>query len=475
VTGGTLIRTALGGERHLMKTVVHGGALIAMQNGSADIVGGGGLVIEDDRIAVVGDAAAIAPHVATADRTINARGRAILPGFVNTHTHLAGALSKGITEDATTFGGPFRIALGMHENVIRREDVLLPGMVHGVEMLKTGTTTINECWWHQPQSARIIEKVGLRGVVAAEIREVDSSTIGFGRLDRNWDERLVKEGLEEAHDLLDNWQGAAGGRITCRIAPDGPDRLRPETLAMLGDLARKHGVGLHAHLCAVPGEAEFMKAMWGKASVPLLRDLGLLSPDFIGAHCVYMDDADIAIMAETGACMSHTAFLVGKRGYYPPMDRIYPSGMSVSLGTDWLSNDMFQVMRSAIVIPRALFRDVGIRTAVDVLRMATIGGARCLGMDRDIGSLEVGKKADVILLDLRKAWLQPVRTENLIANLVYNGNGGDVTDVFVDGEWLVRDGKLTRFDEGELFDEAQKVAEDVWSRSQYLFQREGMN
>jgi 5-methylthioadenosine/S-adenosylhomocysteine deaminase len=457
-----------------MKTVIHGGHLISMQNGAADVVSDAGLIIEDDRILMVGDAKALASHTAIADRTINARGHAILPGLVNTHTHLAGALSKGITEDATTFGGPFRIALGMHENVIRKDDVLLPGMVHGVEMLKTGTTTINECWWHQPQSARIIEQVGLRGIVAAEIREVDSSTIGFGRLDRNWDQRLVQEGLDEAQDLFENWQGRAGGRITCRIAPDGPDRLRPETMGMLGDLARKHGVGLHAHLCSVPGEAEFMKAKWDKASVPLLRELGLLSPDFIGAHCVFMDDDDIAIMAETGACMSHTAFLVGKRGYYPPMDRIYPSGMNVSLGTDWLSNDMFQVMRSAIVIARAIFNNVGIRTAVDVLRMATIGGAGCLGMDREIGSLEAGKKADVILVDLRKAWLQPLRTENLIANLVYNANGADVSHVFVDGELLVSEGKLIRFDESDLFDEAQKVAEDVWSRSKYLFQREGM-
>jgi 5-methylthioadenosine/S-adenosylhomocysteine deaminase len=131
-------------------------------------------------------------------------------------------------------------------------------------------------------------------------------------------------------------------------------------------------------------------------------------------------------------------------------------------------------MRSAIVIPRALFNNVGIRTAVDVLRMATLGGARCLGMERDIGSLEPGKKADVILVDLRKAWLQPLRSENLVANLVYNANGGDVSHVFVDGELLVSDGKLTRFDEGELFDEAQSVAEDVWSRSKHLFQREGM-
>ncbi len=457
-----------------MKTLIHGGYLIAMAGGQADVVTDGAVLIEDDRIAAVGAAAALAEHAATADRVIDARGQAILPGFVNTHTHLAGALSKAITEDVPTYGGPFRIALGMHENVIRREDVLLPGMVHGVEMLKTGTTTINECWWHQPQSARIIEAVGLRGIVAAEIREVDSSKIGFGRIERDWDERLVEEGLAEAQDLFENWHGRANGRITCRVAPDGPDRLRPPTLARLGELARKHGVGIHTHLCSVPGEAEFMQQSWGKTSIPLLHDLGLLGPDFIGAHCVFVDDADIAIMQETGACMSHTAFLVGKRGYYPPMDRIYRSGMRVSLGSDWLSNDMFKVMRSAIVIPRALFRDVGIRNAADVLRMATFDGACCLGLAHDVGSLEAGKKADVILVDLRKAWCQPLRTANLVANLVYNANGSDVTHVFVDGRLLVEQGRLTHLDETELFAEAQAVAEDVWARSAHLFAREGM-
>ena len=456
-----------------MKTFIHGGYLIPMA-GPAAIVTDGALAIDGDRIAAVGTSAALARHREEADRIIDAKGHAILPGFVNTHTHLAGALTKALTEDVPTYGGPFRIALGMHENIIKKDDILLPGMVHGVEMLKTGTTTINECWWHQPQSARIIQAVGLRGIVAAEIREVDSSKIGFGRNDRAWDPRLVEEGLDEARELFENWHGKEGGRITCRVAPDGPDRLRPETLGRLGELARQHGVGLHTHLCSVPGENEFMVQAWGKRSVPLLKELGLLGPDFIGAHCVFVDDGDIEILRETGACMSHTAFLVAKRGYYPPMNKLYAAGVSVSLGSDWLSNDMFKVMRSAIVIPRAVFQDVTVRNAEDVLRMATIDGARCLGLDHEIGSLEPGKKADVTLVDMPTAWCNPLRTQNLITNLVYNANGSDVTHVFVDGELLVDEGRLTRFDEAELIAEAQVVAERVWTAAEPLFAKEGM-
>jgi 5-methylthioadenosine/S-adenosylhomocysteine deaminase len=224
----------------------------------------------------------------------------------------------------------------------------------------------------------------------------------------------------------------------------------------------------------VPGENEFMVQAWGKRSVPLLKELGLLGPDFIGAHCVFVDEGDIEILRETGACMSHTAFLVAKRGYYPPMNKLYAAGVSVSLGSDWLSNDMFKVMRSAIILPRAVFRDVSIRNARDVLRMATIDGARCLGLDKEIGSLEAGKKADVILVDMRTAWCNPLRQQNLITNLVYNANGSDVRHVFVDGEHLVDGGKLLRFDETELIDEAQLVAEKVWGASQHLFAAEGM-
>ena len=199
-----------------MKTFIHGGYLITMA-GAPEAIADGAVAIEGDRIVAAGPSAALAAHKDGADRVIDARGRAILPGFVNTHTHLAGALTKALTEDVPTYGGPFRIALGMHENVITKDDMLLPGMVHGVEMLKTGTTTINECWWHQPQSARIIERVGLRGIVAAEIREVDSSKIGFGRLDRAWDQRLVEEGLEEAQELFENWQGKGPLRCLDRL------------------------------------------------------------------------------------------------------------------------------------------------------------------------------------------------------------------------------------------------------------------
>lgn len=431
----------------------------------------GAVAFADDRIVAVGKAADLAVHRAGADVVVDLTGHAILPGLVNTHTHVAGAITKAMTEDVSGYGGAFKVALPLHEHYVRQEDVYLPGLLHAVEMLRTGTTTINECWWHQPESAKVVRDSGLRGVVAAEVREMDSSKAGFGRMERAWDRKMADAGVDEAIDLIENWHGKANGRITCRVAPDGPDRCTPRLLVQLKELADKYGVGLHAHTASVPGEAEFMLHTYGKRTIPFLRDLGLLGPRYIGAHCAFVDDDEIEMMKETGMCMSHTAYLVAKRGYYPPMDKIYKAGVAVSLGSDWLSNDMWKVMRFAALIPRVLTGDVGVRTGKDVLRMATIDGARCLGMADEIGSLEKGKKADLIAVDMRHAWYHPFRDEDLAANLVFNGNSSDVREVYVDGAHLVSDGRMKSIDEHKLIAEARAVAKSVWDRAAPLFAR----
>ncbi len=452
----------------MAKTFMSGDWVIPMA-GPDFAIAEGAVVFEEDRIIAVGTAAALASHRGDADRVLALKGHAILPGLVNTHTHVAGAITKAMTEDVSGFGGAFKVALPMHEHYVRKEDVYIPGLLHAVEMLRTGTTTINECWWHMPESAKVIHDSGLRGVVAAEVREMDTSNVGFGRFERNWDRALADRGLDEAAELFENWHGKANGRITCRVAPDGPDRCTPKLLTELKELADRHGVGLHAHTASVPGEQEFMLHTYGKRTIPFLHELGLLGPNYIGAHCAFVDEDEIALMAETGTCMSHTAYLVAKRGYYPPMEKIYKAGVSVSLGSDWLSNDMWKVMRFAALVPRVLSGDVGIRSGKDVLRMATIEGARCLGLAGSIGSLEPGKKADIIAVDMRSAWYHPFRDEDLAANLVFNNNGGDVREVFVDGAHLVSDGRMTTIDEQKLIAEARAVAKSVWDRAAPLF------
>jgi cytosine/adenosine deaminase-related metal-dependent hydrolase len=182
-----------------------------------------------------------------------------------------------------------------------------------------------------------------------------------------------------------------------------------------------------------------------------------------------MTPGEVAIMKETGAHMSHTAYLVGKRGYFPPMPEIYRQGVSVSIGADWLSTDVFKIMRAAILLARHQAKSTTIIDGPRVLELATMGGARALGLDREIGSLEPGKRADLFLLNLRLPWLNPIRPENIVSNIVYNANGSDVTDVLIDGRVVVADGRCLTVPEDDALRECQRVAGGVWERARPLF------
>jgi 5-methylthioadenosine/S-adenosylhomocysteine deaminase len=195
----------------------------------------------------------------------------------------------------------------------------------------------------------------------------------------------------------------------------------------------------------------------------------MLGERMMGVHCVFMDERDVEILSETRTAMSHTAYLVAKRAYFPPMSKIYGTNIQVTLGSDWCSNDMWKIMRAAILLARVTSGRSDILTGYDALRMATIDGARALGMEKDTGTLEKNKKADMILVDVQTPWCQPVRDEDIITNLVFNANGSDVTHVLVDGKVLVEGRVLKTLDQTEVMREAQAVASRVWREASHLF------
>jgi 5-methylthioadenosine/S-adenosylhomocysteine deaminase len=452
----------------MTKTLIENGWVIPM-TGRGVTWPDGVIAVEDDRIAYAGPKSGL-PVGFKAQRRIDAEGKAVLPGLVNTHLHFVGAFNKATTEDAKKEGGnSFRRGILFQEDHVRKEHVYLPGLLHGLEALRTGTTTVNEMWWHQPESARIGVDLGIRAIVGACVREMNTGTIDPGRNERDWIPEVAERDLDDAVALFEEWQGAGDGRVTCRMAPDGPDRMRPETMDRCRELAGKYGLGLHLHCASVPAEQGFMEKAYGKRAVNFLHEHGCLGPGTVLVHCVFVDDEEIALMEETDSRFSHTAYLVGKRAYYPPMDKFYASKVEVSLGTDWMSNDMFKVMRSAILLGRITTGDQALLDAWDALELATMGGARCLNMADEIGSLEAGKKADLILVDMRTPWVAPVRPENVVADLVYNANGSDVTDVMVDGRLVVEGRRHADIDEAELIRDVQKMANTVWADAAPLF------
>ncbi len=447
-------------------TLIEAGWVIAEARRES-VIRHGAVLIVNDRIESVGLASALRDQ-ANPDVVVRAPMSVLLPGFVNTHTHLVGGFNKGITEDVSGHG-LFQRARPLQENFVTADNMYFPAFVHGMEMLMTGTTTINENWFNQMTSAKVVRDLGIRAVLAEMVREVDLVSSKPGSTDRRWDRSLAERGLEQSRQLIEAWHGYDNNRITCRVGPHAPDMLSEWGFRGVLDIADHYDIGLHMHLAQIPGEAEFVKAKYGLSSVALMKRFGVLGPRTIGVHCVFIDEQDVRLLSDTRTAMSHTAYLVAKRGYFPPMEHIYGTSIQLSLGSDWCSNDMWMIMRAAILLARVRSGRHSIVSGYDALRMATLEGAKALGLENEIGSLSVGKKADLMLVDVSKPWCQPVRDDDIITNIVFNASGADVTHVFVDGNCLVKDRRLMNHDQDMMLQEAQRAASNVWKKADALF------
>jgi 5-methylthioadenosine/S-adenosylhomocysteine deaminase len=431
-----------------------------------EVIDDGAIAFEGPRIVYVGPSAGFDRAKFKPTRVVSAKGRAILPGLVNTHIHLVGAYMKGLTEDvpgsndtAGLYKRGFPVVCSLQP-----DDFYSGCMTHALECLMTGTTTLSSTWMDERLAAPAVRDLGIRAVLSEWIVGTDLLKLSAKNMDRPWDPAKVERSLDAAIELFETWHGKADGRITTRISPAGPGYLSAEGIERTRDLASEQGVGINIHIAEVPGETEFVMKRYGKRPMELGLELGILGPQTIGFHCVFLSDSDIEIMAQTRTNLSHTSFHTPKRGYFAPMEKVYAKGCEVSFGSDWCSNDLWKFMRAGVLIPRVKTGDVGMMCGYDALRIATVGGARGLGMEADIGTLEVGKKADIILVDVTTPWCNPIRKENFISNIVYNANGSDVTDVFVDGRHVVESREVKTVDRAAIQRDCQERADRLWEK-----------
>lgn len=447
-----------------MATSIEGGYLISMGDGP-EVVEDGAVVFDGQRITYAGPRQGLYRDELKIDHVVNARGKAILPGFVNTHTHLIGAFIKAFSEDVPgnmDAAGLYKRAVPVAFSV-PADDFYWGFMTHAMEMVMTGTTTINNTWPDESHTGQVIQEIGLRAVISEMIVETDITLLNASVMDRPWQPEMVERGLEETIELYENWHGKAEGRITTCVSPGGPGYVSASGIEKCLALAEKLNLRIGVHLAEVPGETEFVMQSYGTRPVELMRDIGIMRPDTITFHGVFLSESDVGIYADTGTKFSHTSFHVAKRGYFPPMSAVYSAGIDVSFGSDWCSNDLWNYLRAGILIPRVDTGNVGMLSGYDVLKMATLGGARGVGLDKEIGSLEVGKKADIILVDVMTPRCQPLCTELLPTNLVYNACGADVTDVFIDGRSIVEGREIKTVDMTSVFAEVQSRADRVWA------------
>jgi 5-methylthioadenosine/S-adenosylhomocysteine deaminase len=433
--------------------LIKGGTLVTV-NGE-NTVAAGDLLIRGGRIVSVGDT-----H-ASADEVIDARGCAVLPGFVQTHVHLCQTLFRGAADDLALLDWLKRRVWPLeaaHDPSSLRASARL-----GVaELIRGGTTcaltmeTVN----HTEEVFRAVEESGFRATVGKCMMD-KGEEVPAGL--REGSEDSIRESLA----LLEAWHGRADGRLRYCFAPRFAVSCTRGLLERVVALARERGVMIHTHASENVSECELVERETGMRNVLYLDSLGVSGPHVLLAHCVHLDDGEVGLLASKGTHVAHCPSSNMKLGSgVAPVSELLARGVSVSLGADGApcNNrlDMFTEMRSAALLQK-VSRGADALPAARVLRMATLDGARALGLAGEIGSLEAGKLADITVLELGRLHTTP-RPE-VVSTVVYAAEARDVRDVLIDGRPVLREGCLQTLDEREVISEAARQYELLKSRS----------
>lgn len=443
-----MINTSI--NRVKVDILIQNGVVIPMDE-HRSILYDGALAIEGGRIVAVGFTDDLVNKY-TGKKTINARHKVVLPGLINTHHHFLQNLLKGSRDDLTLKNWIDRVSsplitLAVQDYLTENYDLQYYATRLGcVEALKSGITCIlNMEWATDPEIIKVYEEAGIRAVHTLTMTDVDrwnkpGMLLPYDRL------------MKLADQLIARSKQSKGGLVTFRYGLACPNSCSTELIKEVRKLATENEVGIHIHIAETKFEWDNIHNLFGKTPVGYLNDIGLLGPDVLGAHCVWLSDEDIEILKETGTSVAHNPETNMKiADGVAPIAKLLNAGVTVGLGTDSCATndnmDMFEAMRMAAFLQKVTSMDPTVLPAYQVLEMGTIGGARALGMDNEIGSLEVGKKADVILVDLAAAHMRPIN--NIVNNLVYCTNSSDVETVIVDGKVVVEEHKLLSLDEQE--------------------------
>jgi 5-methylthioadenosine/S-adenosylhomocysteine deaminase len=422
----------------------------------------GAVAIVGDRIAAVGDTAALEQAYPDCAR-MSVRGLAVLPGFINAHTHTVLTALRGTVEDwdgeiIYRYMSPVSYTMSDHE----RATMAALGCL---EAIRSGATTLVDPFRHVPSYAGAMADTGLRLWLSESCADIDTRKIRFG--DYGTDEAFGQTFLDRTQQLVETWNGARNGRVNCQIAAHAPDNCSPAMLAKLRELAGRYGLTRTCHLAQSTGEVAATKAAHGLTPAAYLDREGFLAPDLVGAHWTYCTPADIVLLAERGVQMAHNPANSSRKGPHTvAIGLIRDAGVNIALGTDNMTEDMFHALKIGLILHRGgrgRDREGGVDPQPqDMLDMITRNAARSVGAQAAIGSIEAGKKADLTIIDLNTPALRPVI--RLVSNIVHYGHPGIVHSVIVDGEFVMRDRKVLTIDEQALLDEAQAVTQRVWER-----------
>jgi 5-methylthioadenosine/S-adenosylhomocysteine deaminase len=418
-------------------------------------------IVRDGEVAIVGDrvvhAGPRAPEGSWRARCeIGGLHAAVLPGFVNAHTHTASIVFRGRTDDADGGVGLYDVAFRM-EKSISREEWRDQAWAGAVEMIRAGFTTINDLWYAPDLLAEACAASGLRAVIANKVFDVALERLSLD--DYTHHPQIGEQRLREGVDFAERWHGREGGRIQARLGPHASDTCAPALHRQLRAEADRLKVGLHIHTAQSRREVAEVRRSHGRGPLEYLRELGVLAPDVIVAHLSFATDADLDAVAASGTAYAHCPTIYPRRGWYPRFAEIVRRGIPTGFATDWMQNDPFEAMRNAVNALRLMAGDAAAMHCRNALWYATLGAARAIGLDADIGSLAPGKKADLIVVDLDRPHLQPFYGD--YAALVFYARADDVVTSIIDGRVVLDAGRVVTVDEAQI-NKALNARTPVW-------------
>ena len=377
-----------------------------------------------------------------ADVEINAKNMLVMPGLVNTHTHLAMSIFRGYKDDRKLMDW-LENAIFPVEDKLEPNDIYWNSYLSCLEMLKSGTTTCNDMYFGMNKAIEAIEATGLRAIVAWSITD-DS----------------IRDKVEKTREYAKKYN-VPGSRITIYTAPHAPYTCNPDTIKLCVDLAKELNTGLHIHLSETLDEEKTIYERYDKRGTEYLNDLGVFDVPVVLAHGIYISDSDIEILKNIKGGISHNPISNCKLSSgICDVVKLRENGLNVGLGTDGIGStttlDMFEEMKTAAYLQKVKTMEPTSIKAYEILKMATIEGAKVLGLDNQIGTIEVGKKADIIFIKTDKIHLQP--DNDVCTNLVYSANGADVDSVMIDGNLIMQNRKMLNLNEKEVMRNVKKIA-----------------
>lgn len=450
-------------------TLVIHADLFTMGGSGVGYVDDGAVAIDRNRIVAVGSTTELVKDY-TAEETIDATNMMVLPGFIDAHMHSSLAIFRGLAQDTR---------LWMHRGIgpvgpyLNRDNEVAGSRMNILEALAAGTTTF--CDQSDPilEIVPFYEKLGARARLTCKVHEVASSKHKLKEGDLYpFDPAVGEQSLNDNLELIERWHGKDDNRITATFGPQAPDCMSKEFMLRVRTIAKEKNMKIHMHVAQDKRETTQMLRRYGKRSVPFLDELGYFDESLVNIHLTDATEEEIQLIVSRGASMVLCTGSQGiTGGFIPPSVPFIEAGGKVGLGTDQAPgnncNQMINEMKLTALFNKTKYEDPEVLPAWKVLRMATIEGAEALGIDEEVGSLEAGKKADLIFIDLTEKTMQPViktPARNHVPNLVYSARGHEVKRVMVDGKTLYLNGEYLTVNEEEIMAECQAIALETTQR-----------